>query len=350
MLASLVLAYISVYVSPEYFWPLAFFGLAYPVFLGVNLFFLVFWAVRRKWLVLSTLAVLLAGWNFHKSFFRISFREQVVPAQTGGLKLLSYNVRMFNFYEWEDEPQSLNEIIRFVNNQDPGVLCLQEFYYSGQGEFTRANMLRSFGENREIHLNQGSDNQNTRYAGLATFSSYPVIRKATIVFPGTRNICMYTDILWNRDTVRIYNNHLQSIRLRKRPGAFLRNFDPLGDEENLEELKDISFRLKNAFVERARQVRVISEHIRKCPYPVIVCGDFNDTPISYTYFTMKKGLVDAFLGSGEGLGNTYRGNFPSYRIDYILHSPDLISARFQRHRVPLSDHYPVSCILFKKQD
>jgi len=349
-LGSLGLSYLSVLVSPEVCWPLAFFGLAYPVFLAINLAFLFFWAIRRQLLFFSSFIIILAGWNYHQSFFRISFRESTVPQDKNGIKVLSYNVRMFNYYSWEESPQTLEEILRFILSQNAGVLCFQEFYYSGNSDFSQQNITGTLGKERYMHLTPEGKRSEDLYAGLATFSSLPIINQASIVFPNTRNICIYTDVLWNGDTVRIYNNHLQSISLRKSNRRFIKNFDPLGDDENLEKLKDISFRLKHAFVERAKQARIISEHIRKCPYPVIVCGDFNDTPISYAYFQMKKGLTDAFTGSGEGFGNTYRGNFPSYRIDYILHSKDLQSVRFQRHRVPLSDHYPVSCVIHKADE
>lgn len=349
-IAALVLSYMSVYISPERFWPLAFFGLSYPVLLLLNFAFLALWIFRKNRLFLSTAFILLLGWNYHKSFFRISFREQLVPVQTGGIKVLSYNVRMFNYYEWDDQPQSINDIIRFVGGIDPGIICFQEFFFSGRESFSRERLMKALGNDRDIHLNPAGEGKSANYAGLATFSSHPIINKGAILFPRSRNICIFTDIVWNDDTVRIYNNHLESIRLRKKPSSFIRRFDPFGNEENIEELKDISKRLKNAFIERARQVNVIKEHMNRCPYPLIICGDFNDTPVSYSYYRMKKGLADSFTGSGAGFGNTYRGNFPSYRIDYILHSQDIISSRFQRHLLPHSDHYPVSCTVFRGRD
>ncbi|MBK6345563.1 MAG: endonuclease/exonuclease/phosphatase family protein [Bacteroidales bacterium] len=109
-----------------------------------------------------------------------------------------------------------------------------------------------------------------------------------------------------------------------------------------ENSKKILRKFKQAFISRASEAREVAEQIKQSPFPVIVCGDFNDTPSSYTYKKMSEGLSDAFKESGRGFGQTYAGRFPSFRIDYILHDPEMQSSGFRRTRVPLSDHYPVS--------
>jgi endonuclease/exonuclease/phosphatase family metal-dependent hydrolase len=112
-------------------------------------------------------------------------------------------------------------------------------------------------------------------------------------------------------------------------------------EKKLNEIRDISSRLRNAYIKRSRQVDLIAAHIRQCPYPVVVCGDFNDTPISYTYQQMRGKLLDAFMEAGAGPGNTYQGKIPSFRIDYILHSFDFKAVEFETIRINYSDHYPI---------
>jgi len=116
----------------------------------------------------------------------------------------------------------------------------------------------------------------------------------------------------------------------------------LKDDERLEEIKDISFRLRDAFIKRASQAKIISKHIQNSPYPVIVCGDFNDVPVSYTYRKMKKSLNDSYIEAGKGIGTTYKGKFPAFRIDFIFHSKDLNCLKFNIHDVYLSDHFPVT--------
>ena len=99
--------------------------------------------------------------------------------------------------------------------------------------------------------------------------------------------------------------------------------------------------MKQAYIQRAGQVDILKEDIRSSPYPVIVCGDFNDTPVSYTYKTLSKGLSDVFIESGSGAGSTFRGNFPYVRIDYVLYSPGFYSYFYHTEKVDWSDHYPV---------
>jgi endonuclease/exonuclease/phosphatase family metal-dependent hydrolase len=158
-------------------------------------------------------------------------------------------------------------------------------------------------------------------------------------------VTIFTDLLIAGDTIRVYNNHLQSVRFHQRNFNFLDTLRFRYSEEDLREILDISVKLKAAYIKRAAQVDTISAHVQNCPFPSIVCGDFNDTPVSYTYRRMSEGLNDAFISSGKGLGNTYHGTIPSFRIDYILHSGEFHSLFFERVKVNLSDHYPIICVL-----
>jgi endonuclease/exonuclease/phosphatase family metal-dependent hydrolase len=177
--------------------------------------------------------------------------------------------------------------------------------------------------------------------GLVTFSRYPIIHKEPISFPETINGAISSDILIGKDTIRIYNCHLQSIRLRKDYNDLLDSLIFNYNERQLDELKDISFRMRQAYILRGKQVDLMNAHIKKSAHLVIICGDFNDTPVSYTYYNLSKGLKDAFIESGSGIGTTFRGNLPYMRIDYVLYSPWFTSQYFEIKRVNLSDHYPV---------
>jgi endonuclease/exonuclease/phosphatase family metal-dependent hydrolase len=126
--------------------------------------------------------------------------------------------------------------------------------------------------------------------------------------------------------------------------------DELVDSENKQAMNDIRslrVRLKNGFILRAQQSQVVKNYINKSPYPVIVIGDFNDTPVSYSYRKIRKGLNDSFVKSGYGAGFTYRGNYPPNRIDYILYGNKLVSTYFEIKRVKYSDHYPIIAYLKK---
>jgi endonuclease/exonuclease/phosphatase family metal-dependent hydrolase len=147
--------------------------------------------------------------------------------------------------------------------------------------------------------------------------------------------------LIDQDTFRVYNCHLQSVNLDSEQYQILDSLKFRYDDEQIAEIRDISGRLRDAFIKRAAQADIIKADISTCPHPVIVCGDFNDTPVSYTYRTIRDGLLDAFSESGWGLGRTYNGEFPSFRIDYILHSESIEALYFSREKIMLSDHFPI---------
>jgi endonuclease/exonuclease/phosphatase family metal-dependent hydrolase len=176
---------------------------------------------------------------------------------------------------------------------------------------------------------------------MVTFSRYPIVNKKMIDFKESLNGSISSDIVVNGDTLRIFNCHLQSIRLRKDYNDLVDSLIFNYSEKQLDELKDISVRMRQAYKQRAGQVDIMAGYIRSSPYPVIVCGDFNDTPVSYAYTKISKGLKDAFIESGSGMGTTYRENFPYVRIDYVLYSSYFSSLYFHTEKIRWSDHYPV---------
>ena len=139
--------------------------------------------------------------------------------------------------------------------------------------------------------------------------------------------------------------HLQSIAFIKEDYKFIEAIQNNKETENIEPSKNIIKRLKRAFIKRSSQANLIAAHIEDCDYPVIVCGDFNDTPNSYCYKTISNKLNDAFVSSGNGFGRTYTGIFPSFRIDYILYSNAFKSYKYKTIQKKFSDHYPVSTYL-----
>jgi endonuclease/exonuclease/phosphatase family metal-dependent hydrolase len=354
---SLLLAYLCVYISPERFWLLALFGLAYPILLILNIILIIFWLIRKTGWFLISLSVVLLGWGHFKSLVQFpKFKTEnsskeitdTLMMETGDhvpVTFLSYNVRLFDYYEWSEEPEAGPSIYNLIHEKSPGILCLQEIFTQTKGEIPS---LYSPDEDALFNYAQTayapSSSQKRNY-GIATLSVFPIIHKGEIRFPETHNLVIYSDLLIDEDTIRVYNNHLQSIKLDKKEYDLMRILNS-GEEEAMSEIKNISYRIKDAFQKRAQQADRISSHIQASPYPVIVCGDFNDPPVSYTYRKIRKNLTDAYIRSGSGLGNTYSGLFPSYRIDYILHSKDLYSESFETNKVSYSDHYPISC-LFK---
>ena len=185
--------------------------------------------------------------------------------------------------------------------------------------------------------------------GVVTFTRYPIVNMGEIRSESAQNMAIYTDVIIGKDTVRIFNVHLQSYLIDTRKYDII-NSPGLDEEKDLREIREIFSKLKRAFQVRAKQVREIREIINKTKYPVIVCGDFNDTPVSYAYQKIKGNLEDSFVESGSGLGLTYIGKLPSNRIDNILYSDNFESYNFEAFNYRMSDHLPVSCLLIKDSD
>lgn len=268
------------------------------------------------------------------------------------VKVLSYNVRLFDLYNWTENIESRKNIVGLIKTMDADIICLQEFYSSLGKGFNNVDTLLKYQDANFFHIEYTQMLYKRDFYGIATFSKYPIVNKGTLEFKKSlSNVCIFTDIKVNKDTIRVYNMHLQSFRFDKRDYEFienLQNMDEIKDlreEEQLEGTKHILKRLKLGFKKRAAQTDLIAEHIKSSPYPVIVCGDFNDTPSSYVYRKIKGKLNDAFIESGRGFGTTYTGPFPEFRIDYILHDEYFDSYEYRTVRKKYSDHYPVSCYI-----
>ncbi|MEE9462560.1 MAG: endonuclease/exonuclease/phosphatase family protein, partial [Bacteroidales bacterium] len=265
------------------------------------------------------------------------------------VKLVSFNVRGFDNYQWGDNSSTRKEIVSFIRDEDPDLLCFQEFRSYDYAGYRERDVYDKLDHLPDRHIRYAATNTNFGY-GIATFSRYPIIHKGRVPLEYRYSICIYSDILMDQDTFRVYNCHLQSVNLDSEQYQILDSLKFRYDDKQIAEIKDISFRLRDAFIKRAAQADIIAAHLSGCPHPVIICGDFNDTPISYTYRTIRNGLQDAFSESGWGLGRTYNGKFPSFRIDYILHSESIDAMFFSREKVMLSDHFPIISYLKMKKE
>lgn len=359
--AGLLLSYISVYVNPSLFWPAAFFGLVYLYLLFANILFMIFWLVKLKKEFLISLIIIMIGWGYIKR--AVSFHGKSLDKETGEIilntessieqantiNLLSYNVRLFNIFNHSKDKNAREKIFELISDKKPDLCCLQELYIDNKKGISLEELKQKLSSTPYSNIAWADRFGKNKHYGIATFSKFPMVNKGVIRYPDSKNISIYSDIAFIEDTIRIYNNHLQSVRFIKRNIDFLVNLDLQSEEETILELRDISSRLKNAYIKRAKQADILSKHIENSPYPVIVCGDFNDTPVSYTYRKIKGDLNDAFTVSGKGLGNTYSGTFPKVRIDYIFYSDEFSGFNYQTIKVEYSDHYPISCSLRSRQ-
>ena len=346
---AMLLAYLAPLVNPARMFFPALFGLAYPFILMLHLAFLCYWLIRFKKEILISVLVILLGWNHLNSLIPMNIRPSEIPvnaSQDRYFKVLSYNVRGFNIYLWNREPEAKREIFDFLESQQPNLVCFQEYYSSSRSGETHKYISRQLDYLPYNAVYYTSDPANRNGFGIATFSKYPILKKSRIPFNSSFNAAMYTDILFNKDTIRVFNIHLQSIRFQEDNYAFIDTARFKYSNEQINELRAIGSRLKTAFSKRAEQAQVIASYIKDSPHPVVVLGDFNDTPQSYAYRRIKKGLYDSFRQAGRGFGNTYAGELPSFRIDFIMYGPPLLSADFKRIKTDHSDHYPISTHLF----
>ncbi|MBK7885081.1 MAG: endonuclease/exonuclease/phosphatase family protein [Chitinophagaceae bacterium] len=181
-----------------------------------------------------------------------------------------------------------------------------------------------------------------QHFGIIIFSKYPIIKKRIISgYPNNYNSTFqYADIVKGTDTFRVFNVHLQSLRLSRTNLNYI-NKPSINGDEDLEKSKSLISKLKNGFIKRQLQADRIRSEMEKSPYPNIVCGDFNDVPNSYAYSAIGKGMKNAFVEKGSGMGRTFTGISPTLRIDNIFVDKRFDVEQFTRIKRNLSDHYPI---------
>jgi len=342
---ALCVAYLSNFINPAITSFFAFFGLAYLPLVVANIFFIFFWLWKKNKLFLISIIAIGIGYTNLGRYFQIQLPKKNITSK--GIEVLSYNVRVFNYFEWEKQIPVRDSILSYIKSKGPQIVCLQEFLTRDNREQLTERYIRyKLNDLPYTHIDYTYKSNTSRsHFGVATFSKHPIIRKGKIVFDNSVNSCIYSDILFQEDTIRVYNVHLQSISLKKGYYGSVDNVLRM----NSDELNDAHRRLKKAFILRAEQTKKVAQHMENSPYPVILCGDFNDTPVSHTYQKLLGDKKDSFRESGNGIGNTYRGKFPSYRIDYIFHSKSFSSSNYKTGKISLSDHYPVFCDLYLKR-
>lgn len=351
-LCGLLLAYLTPFVHPNTLKILPFFGLAYPIILLCTLLTLVVWIFAKSRMVILIVLVLLVGGKLHFRMFTLGSNESELPAEENILHVMSYNVRLFDLYNNDIEQRNKNKdsIFSYIASQAPDIVCFQEFYHQDRPtNFTTKDSLVKLLETKDFHERYAHKLRGRQNFGVVILSKYPMIAKGDVMFStqGNQdfNYCIYSDIVKNKDTFRIYNVHLQSIKLQE--DDYSKFSDNAVKEAPKSMFRRVIDKLRIAYPKRADQARRVMEHVQTSPYPTIVCGDFNDTPMSYTYHQFSKLLIDAYRNTTMGIGSTYVGKVPAGRIDYIFHTKDLRSSHFVIQETPYSDHRAISCKIFK---
>ena len=329
------IASLSVYISPEKYWFIALFGMAYPYLLVINMGFILLWIFFKPIFALLSILVVLAGYNHISNYVQLS--GKTTPDK--GVRITSYNVRYFMGNNEAPSKENADHILNFLRQNNADIICLQEVIFNKRQIFDIKNTGLPFVNHMQLA-------HHSYAGGQLTMTRFPILNMEEIRFENSGNMIIFTDILMDTDTIRVYNCHLQSYRLREAEINSLDSINFNTQPKTKKKVMEIGVKFKDAIIKRAKQVETLRESINKSPYPVIVCGDFNDTPVSYTYRTVKGDLEDSFTQSGTGTANTYHGKLPSFRIDYILYSPIFTSYNFEVSNLNRSDHFPISCDLF----
>jgi Metal-dependent hydrolase len=337
---ALVMATFADRISPEKGVIFAYSSLLFPLFFLANISFLLFWIIRlKKYLVLSLLGVLLSFPQF-LVYFPMHKAHKELPAKT--LKILSYNVRGFNYVTHTEEAP--NPTIKYILEQNADIICIQEFGWSkNDGYLDRKGILKAFKGYPYYRFTITVDSR-WNFSGLACFSKYPIISSYKIPYKSKYNASAYYCIKIGDRKLDVINNHLESNKFTGDDISTYKKVIKDVSSENIERFNDIIIqKMDQAYKTRAKQARLVREAIDNCEHDVIVCGDFNDGPLSYAYHKVKGDLKDAFVETGFGPGISYNENYFYFRIDHILHSPSLKAYNCKIDRIKLSDHFPISC-------
>lgn len=321
--AALLISYISIFISPAKLWFPLYFGLFFIPICAINIVLLItlLFLKDKYWFV--PLIALIPSLFFANMFVKIG-DEQIAP-QGETIRLLSYNIGAYDYgAKGNTREQTADQIVGFIREQDAEVVCLQEFSISDT-----LTLNETYPQYPYHHFQLFKE--APYLAGNLTLSKYPILSKGEVIFENTGNKCIYSDILANGHKFRVYNCHLESYRI-----SFT----------SLVKLIGVGEKLKNATIKRSDQVDRIVENSKKSPYPSIICGDFNDTPLSYTYHQLTKGRKDSFIEGGSGFSSTYSILWPILRIDYILLPESFQGVDHTIKRVSYSDHYPIQATFY----
>jgi endonuclease/exonuclease/phosphatase family metal-dependent hydrolase len=346
---ALLFSYLAPFISPELMWYVAFLGLAYPVLLIINMIFILYWLVFFKMKFLFSLAAIIIGWSFVPRFVQLGEKKLEAGADSSAINLLTFNVKYFGLYD-STVTKDKDLFIDKLNRIQPDVMCFQEFQI--QASHIPTNELRAalvkFLEKYRVATGTAHPDLN-HIDNLVIFSKLPTVRTGGVEREnGSGNYTIYADVIKNKDTIRIINTHLQSIGFKRSDYAVIQSLMGEKDSINFSQLRSVGAKMKYAFMLRARQVEAIRNFIEQSPYKVIMCGDFNDSPVSYAYRTIKYNMKDAFVEAGSGLGRTYIGAAPSLRIDYLLAHPRFSFYNYYAKGFDFSDHKMVTATLTLK--
>jgi len=306
-------SYLLPFISPERLPILAILSLLVPFLIFANILFAGYWLLFFKRQFLLSASILILGWLTLTPIYKL-FEKKTISKNS--LSVMSYNVRLFNQYEWINDTEIPTKINALIQENSPDIIVFQDYYSLVNQDFKF--------KYKYINTKKQS-NKN----GLAIYSKYPIINSGSLNLKHTSNNIIFADILKEKDTIRVYNLHLQSLKLKTDKENF--------GQENSEKLLTI---LEDGFKKQVNQTTVFLEHEKKWKGKKIIAGDFNNTSFSWVYNQISKDKKDAFIEAGKGFGKTYNYWFP-LRIDFILTDNAAEIHQFSSFTQKYSDHFPI---------
>lgn len=310
LLLLFTIPYIPIKVLPE----IAIFSLLTPFFILSNIIMMLYWLTKLKKQWLLSFVVLLTGYQQVFSFYKLSGTNNVVSANA--FKVMSYNVRVFNEFYWIKNKDVFAEMKQLIVEENPDVLCLQEFHHSKEDKF------------KEFPYQ--FINYTTNKTGQVILSKYPIIAKGSLNFPNSLNNGIYADIKTGIDTVRVYNLHMESFHINPNNKKLLE-----------EESSVLAEKMERVFYKQQAQTDIYVSHKEKSKYKTITCGDLNNNQFSAIYKQIKGSDLDTYDLKGTKTGKTFHFKYFPMRIDFIFVNNRIDIMSHKNRYEKLSDHYPV---------
>lgn len=332
---TLLVIFVSRFFEPDKLWYFSLVGLITPIIYLVTIAVSLYWIIRWRWKMFIFTAIFVAlGWPYVSLYYKIKVGKSYGEPryERGNTKILSYNIRYLRDDEWL--APTTDSIVDFIRRENPDIICFQEYPVKTEEKDRGFELLSKYNRTEIRSLTDD---------GVICFTKYKIIRTDSISgFCGTGK-GLWADLKIHNDTVRLFNIHLQTTSIKPADRDYISNKEFLqsADSGRVSKFADMAQRLYENSHMRSHQVDAIRHNIEHCPYPVIICGDFNDVPMSYTYRTIASKLTDTFSEQGEGYAHTFRGFFDLLRIDYILVSKQFRTLSYQVFPLKYSDHYPV---------
>ena len=319
-----VVAYVLPFLAPKSFPLLSVLTLFMPLFFVLNALLFIYWAFQfKKQLIVSGL-VLLLGITFINKFYKFSVPN--FPKEEKDFTVMSYNVRLLNVFKWIDRDDVPLDIVGFINDKNPDILCIQEYAPSANIDLKVYPHRYIFTTGIKIK------------SGQAIFSKFPIINEGNIIFPNSNNNVVFVDIKKGKDIIRVYNMHLQSIKISPDVNEIDENIDVIDQQKS----QKLFLRISKAFKQQQQQAEIFRKHKMECTYPIIICGDMNNSAFSYVYRSIKGNMKDTFEEAGSGFGATYKFRYYPARIDYIFADEKMTVKNFESFPDFVnSDHFPV---------